>query len=457
MKRRRIWGGFSCLLSALVALGTAWPSADYVFGQAEAAPAETPAVTEQPQLPPEIQKQVEEAVALFNKSDVPGALAVLKAIYAAAPQTNPPRLIMATWFAQLKNQKAVLASLEMATEETPDDPEAWLLLGEIAYSQGSLTAAELLFQRAESLITNYSANAERQKALRVKLLNDKVNLSQTRGRWDQMQVALGSLIKEQGESAELSRRVALSFFQKNEDDSARKWLLHADKQSGGKGLPADAVMARFYLGRSDLEKAKASLDAALAAHPDSPEVLSLSLMMALNENDLARAASSADKLLAQSPESVDVLKNCGSVALFQGDFAKAEQLFQQAVNKAPADMDAVNGLALAMCEQNDAEKQKTATQYAATNVQKQSNNRDFLGTLGWTLYRAGNKEAAKEVLQQSMAGGQINAAVAYYLAVLLNDEGQTDQAKQLLTAAVGTKPPFFKRAAATELLNSLGK
>jgi len=149
------------------------------------------------------------------------------------------------------------------------------------------------------------------------------------------------------------------------------------------------------------------------------------------------------------------LKTYGRVALFRSDYRRAEAAFQEAVQQSPLDTDASNGLALALCEQGDEEKNKRAVQYAAGNVQKQQNNRDFLATLGWVLYRTGQPDEAIQVLQQSTADGQINAASAYYFAVVLNDKGQTEQAKNFLEAALSTQPPFAKRTEAEALLKKL--
>ncbi|MGN1199169.1 MAG: tetratricopeptide repeat protein, partial [Thermoguttaceae bacterium] len=159
--------------------------------------------------------------------------------------------------------------------------------------------------------------------------------------------------------------------------------------------------------------------------------------------------------LYQEEKSPDVLKTYGKVALFRSDFKSAEAAFQEAVRQNPLDTEATGGLALALCEQGDAEKNKRALQYAASNLQKQSNNRDYLATLGWTLYKSGQVDDAVKILQQSIADGQINAASAYYFAVILNERGQQDVAKQLLEAALSTAPPFAKRDEAQKLLDSI--
>lgn len=446
----------------LVSTKPAETAENQTSGQAEEPSAQAatvaPASADHSKLSPELKAGLEQALEKFKKSDIPGTLEKLNELYKGNPQSvRPPRLYLASWFAQLKNTKAVRTSLEQATEETPEDPEAFLLLGEIAFAQGELTAAELLFAKGEAVLTASKIDPELNKTLQIKLCQDKVKLAQSRRRWDAMQGALGALIKLEGETAETARLVAISFFEKKEDENALKWLRHADSLAQGKGLPAEAVMAQLYERRGDENKAKASLAEALQKYPTNSDILALSVVAALNDNKLDEAGQYADQLLKGNADSVSAMKTCANVALYRSDFARAEQLFLEALKKSPNDTQITNGLALALVEQANAEKTKLALQYAAGNVQKQNNNRNFLSTLGWVLYKAGDKAKAREVLQRAIADGQLNPASAYYLAVLLVDEGKKDDAKKLLNAVVSMKTPFFKRDAATQLLEQLGK
>ena len=419
---------------------------------APAAAANAP--TDEPTLTPDEEAKLKSALAAFNKQNVSEALSLLREICATNPAARPPRVVVANWFIELKNVKAASASLEMATEEDPNDPEAYYALAELALKEGALTSAELLTLRGDQALKTYSSNAKRVKSMTRSSYALKVAYASARQRWDEAQRALLGLMKTDGETAELDRAYARALFQQKQDEKARQTFLRADALDKGAGLPADAEMAKLYASRGDLASAKTSLEAALTANPKSTPVLLLSISMALAENDLATAQQLVDRLYKED-KSVEVLKTYGKVALFRSDYRNAEAAFQEAVRQSPLDVDAVGGLALALCEQGDAEKNKRATQYAASNLQKQGNNRDFLATLGWTLYKSGQKDEALKVLQQSAADGQLNAASAYYLAVALNDRGQTDAARQLLLAAVGTQPPFAKRAEAEKLLKEL--
>ncbi len=429
--------------------------------QTTAAPAAQPAQTnaaDAPKLSPAEEAKYQEALQRFNSQNLSGALESLRELAASNPAATPPRLILARWFAELKNSKAVRTSLELATEESPNDPEAFLSLAEISLLEGSLTAAELLTNQGRRVLAQYSANPTRKQNLTRKALTLQLAYSNARERWAAAQEAILGLIQLDGETAELDRALGRALFQQNQDDKARELFVRADKatspEAAATTLPADALLSRLYAERGDLANAKKYLDAALKASPKSVPTLVLSISTALEENDLESAWTRARQLYAND-KSADVLKIYGKVALFRSDYPQAEGAFQEVVRQNPLDAEAVAGLALALCEQDDAEKRKRAVQYATSNVQKQANNRDYLATLGWTLYRSGETDAAIKVLQQSVADGQINAAAAYYFAVALTEKGQTQAAKQLLNAALATKPPFAKRAAAVALAQQL--
>lgn len=415
----------------------------------DAAPAQAEA-----SLSAEDQEKYRKALELFNKQDFSGSLDVLRDLAAGNPASRPPRIIVALWFSELQNPQAVRLSLEQATVESPEDPEAYFSLAEIALKDGSLTAAELLTLKGDEKLAKYTANPTRQKKLTRTSYTLKLSYANARQRWTDAQNAILGLVKLDGETAELDRLYARALFLQNQDEKARQALQRAEKLSNGEGLPTDAAMAQLYAARGDKESAKASLNAALKAHPKSTPVLLLSISDALSENNLDAAWSLVQRLY-QEEKSPDVLKTYGKVALFRSDFKSAEAAFQEAVRQNPLDTEATGGLALSLCEQGDPEKNKRALQYAASNLQKQSNNRDYLATLGWTLYKSGQVDDAVKILQQSIADGQINAASAYYFAVILNERGQQDVAKQLLEAALSTEPPFAKRTEAQKLLDSI--
>jgi predicted Zn-dependent protease len=275
-----------------------------------------------------------------------------------------------------------------------------------------------------------------------------------------MEESINRQIEADGRTPELLRKKGVALFQQKKDDDAKKIFVEADRletEPEKKGLPADAAMSQLYLLREDKDNARKSLETALTAHPNSKEVLVLSIQMKINDDKLEEAKPLAEKLLADDPASSSAKRLCATVALYLENYPAAEKLFEELLLASPLESQNANGLALALCEQDSPEKLRRALAYAADNVQKDQNNSEYLGTLGWVLYKANQLEQAANALKQSAASGQINAATAYYFARIAVKTGKTEEAKQLLNAAVKGGNQFAKRRDAVRLLNELSK
>jgi Tfp pilus assembly protein PilF len=411
---------------------------------------------------PEIKAELEKAVAAFNASRFAEALEILKTLYGKHPELVPPRIVLAQWFAQANLGNAVRANLELGTEEVPEDPEAFLLLAEISLRQGALTAAEALLNLATTKVNAYTHNPTRKKNLSSSALRVATDLYEARQRWAKMEESITKQIEADGMTTDLLRKKGVAVFQQEKDDEAKKIFVEADRldteaKSEQKGLPADAAMSQLYLLREDKDKARQSLEAALKAHPNSKEVLVLSIQMRINDDKLEEAKPLAEKLLADDPSSASAKKLRATVALYLEDYPTAEKLFEELLLASPSETQNANGLALALCEQDSPEKLRRALAYATDNVQKDQTNSEYLGTLGWVLYKANQLEQAANALKQSAASGQINAATAYYFARIAVKTGNVAEAKQLLNAAVEGGNQFAKRRDAVLLLKELSK
>lgn len=434
----------------------------------KAAPAETPAPAPAENTAPApaanasaVTEELQAAADKFNASDFAGALEALQKVCAAHTELAPARIFMAQWFAQANVPQGVTLSLESATAENPDDPEAFLLLGEIALRQGNLTAAQLLLERGNTLADSGKLNAERKKALKLLALRNLAAIAEIRSDWNGMMNYTSQQIQLSGETAVLLRQKAAVLFQQKKEAEAQTLFEKADTlpaaENAPSGMPADAAMAQLYMLRGDMENARKSLAAALEKNPKSPETLALAVRVRMNEDAIDEAKALAERLQAETPDSVEVKRLRGTIALYLSEWLEAEGIFQELVAASPADVISSNGLALALCEQGDDAKLKRALEYAAQNVRSDAQNPELLGTLAWVLYKAKAYEQCAKFLQQATASGQINAANAYYLARLALQNGKTKEAVEFLQAAVSSVAPFAKRKEARVLLSELQK
>ena len=407
---------------------------------------------------PAILAELENAATAFNASQFDEALDVLKALFAEHPELVPPRIIMAQWFAQANMGNAAYANLEMGTEEVPADPEAFLILAEISLRQGALTAAEALLNLAAAKLNAYTLNPVRKENLSRSLHSNTTDLHELRRRWTRMEESVDRQITADGRTPDLLRRKGFAIFQQTRDAEARAVLFEADRldtETGELTLPADAVMSQLYLLRGERETARRHLEAALTTHPHSREVLVLLIQMNVHADKLEEARELADKLLADDPTSHTFMRLRADIALYLDDFPTAERLFEALVLANPLESQNANGLALALCEQDSPDKLRRALAYAVENVRRVPNNSEFLGTLGWVLFKAEEFDQATDALRQSAAGGQIGVATAYYLARLAIRAEQIEEARQLLSAAIQDGTPFAKRRSAVRLLETL--
>ncbi|MDR2171023.1 MAG: tetratricopeptide repeat protein [Planctomycetaceae bacterium] len=413
---------------------------------------------------PSFADEYKKASDAFDKSDIAGAKNIFADLYKQYPELPPPGIFLLQFFIQSKNGNNIKPILEMTTNETPNDPEAYILLADVALQQQELTAAELLLLEAESKLTKYSVNTTRKKSMTSSLLRSQSLLAEVRGRWKDYEELATKRIKHDGESAILLRQKGIALFQQNKEAEAEKIFQLADKiktkktkQNTEQGLPAEAMLSRLYATRGNNEKSKKLLNDALEKYPNSKEVILLSIQSRLDENKPEEAKILADKLAANFPEFEAATKIKATIALYLNDFTTAEKLFQDLIILAPSDHQAKNGLALALCEQNDPKKLKRALEYANDNVNKNQQNSEYWSTLGWILLNTKQIDAAKQALQQSIntSNGSITPATAYYLAQLEKQTGNKNQAKQLLEKALQNQTPFAKRRDAQKLLNEL--
>ncbi|MDR1141153.1 MAG: hypothetical protein LBL62_05630, partial [Planctomycetaceae bacterium] len=189
----------------------------YAQEQPEARPVSTTPPTPSAAVDPAIEVGLKAAVGLFNASNFDGALESLKKLYKEHPNLAPPRIVLAQWFAQANLGEAVRASLEQATVETPDDPEAYVLLGEILLRQYYLTAAEHLFDTATTKLESYDANNDRKKNIQNSLYRNQIALAEQRNRWEELVKLVEKTIAFSGETAMLDRQKAVALFQSKKD------------------------------------------------------------------------------------------------------------------------------------------------------------------------------------------------------------------------------------------------
>ena len=411
---------------------------------------DSPAEQTQRQQMPEIT----EAARFFNMRDYQGALEQLREAVKKDPALPPPNIIMAQFFAQAKNMAGVRSALEQSVIDVPDDPQAYLILGDLALRERRITEARLLFEKAEGLLSQWQGSAKRKESMMPQLYGGLAATAEIRGEWDKAQKLLVAWLELDYDNAAALQRLAQCQFRTDNVESALQSLRAAAKVNADMLLP-EAILAQWSARSGDQQGAKKWLIDALTTAPKDAKVRLVASQWAWENGQLEEAEKQAEAALQLAPSYYSALNLRGVIALFRKDYAAAEKYFESAHLQAPTDVAASNNLALALVEQNDVEKRRLALHYAEANVRERPQSPEVYATYGWVLYKLGRLRDAEEALQKAVSGGKLTPETAYYLANVLADSGRGEDAIRFLQLALKTTAPFAQREDAQELLDQL--
>jgi tetratricopeptide (TPR) repeat protein len=433
---------------------------------APAAPAAAPAATAAQDIP-----ELNEAFSLFREGDADGALKALKKACQKHPELSPPHIILARFFARANGAVGMRKALEAGVKELPNDPEAYLSLGDIDLQDGHITEARLLYEKAASLLPKVDVSARR-KNLEIQTLAGLAQTSEARQDWSGAQQRIEAWLQLDPKSIDGMRMLAACLLQQKNVNGALEYLVKAYKLAEAKAkedpnhpeidmLPPEATVAQFFAQSGDQDNAKKWMVVALREKPRDIKVRLLATQWAWETGQLLMAETQAKDVLQLDPNSLDGLILRGLIARYQKNYKAAEEYCQRAVLLKPTNFAATNNLALALVEQSSEEKKLRALDYADSNArqyQKTNNAREAFSTYGWVLYKLGRLDDAEKALRGAIQGGPSTPDTAYYLAKLLWQRGgHSADAIKLLKLALATTGPFAYREDAKSLLAEMQK
>ncbi len=441
----------SCLVVLLVSMGLFLP-----LGSAEPLGLDPTDVLDDPAQLEQAIPEVDQAVELFQQQNFDGALELLRKASARHADLPPARIVMAQLFSQANQRDAVRVSLEQAVVESPEDPEAYVIMGDIAMSQGRVTEAGLLYAEAENLLARFEGSPRRKSLLDARNLSGLAAVAEARADWPRAEQRLRAWRELEPDNPICLQRLARARFQQKDPRDALSLLREAAALDANVLTP-EAQLARFYHEFGDQKNAQIWLNNAVKIAPNDVRTRLVAAQWYLETNQLEQAAKESEAATRLDPASLDAKLFRGVVALFMKDYETAENYFQQAHLQSPGNFAASNNLALALVEQDDEQKRRRALEYATANARQNPRATEALSTYGWVQYRLGNVEEADRVLQAAAGTGTLSPDTAYYLAVVASERGREEQAVQLLNAALNTTQPFSNRQEAQALLQRLAR
>ncbi len=413
----------------------------------------TPTLTPTPQAGSVL---IEDAAKLFNARRYDEAVKTLEKACAADSKLPPPQTIMADWFGRINQPTPMRQALELAVKNYPADPQAYIVFGNLALSDGRITDAAMEFAKAQDLLKTFKI-ADRKKILEPATIVGMAKIAEARQRWEEAQKQFEAYLVLNPKDTGATQELANALFQQQDAAGALKTLRKAAELDAKSVLTPEATLALFYERFGDHKNAIVWMNVALQKAPDDLRTLLAATRWALDTGQLDEAKKHAAKAMQIDPKSNEARMLRGVVALFLKDYKGAEEDFYVILAQLPSNFGAKNNLALALCEQKDELKGSRALDYATENAKLNPKSPEALSTLGWVYYRLGKLSEADQCLKGAVSGGNYSPDTVYYLAQVSYDLGRKEDAKALLDMVMRTERPFYMRQEVRDLLEKINK
>jgi tetratricopeptide (TPR) repeat protein len=377
-------------------------------------------------------KEVKEALTRFSNMDFDGAVALLKSAAKQHASMPPVQLIMAEWFAAANQPQAVLASVEQAVVDAPEDPEPYVVLGDLALRNRQVAEAGLLYAKAGELLKTFKDTSSRKSLINRRMLGGLVAVADARQNWTVAQTNLEAILADMPKNAGAMQQLGrVLFMQKKYDDAMAKF--QAATKLDEKVLPAEVYMSRLYLQAGDKDNSKKSMVEAVRANKKDLRTRLAAAQWSFDVGKYEQAEEQAREALKMDANSLDAKMLLGVSALYQKEWKVAEEQFLGALMQQPSLF------------------------AAQLNAKVYNDNAEAASTLGWVLFRLGKIDDAENMLRRAASGGRISPDTAYFYARVLDKRGQKEQARKLLESIVKGTATFSMRPEAESLLTELKK
>ncbi|MFM8635794.1 MAG: tetratricopeptide repeat protein [Planctomycetia bacterium] len=403
-------------------------------------------------------QEVTGAINRFRDRDIDGCRAILERVRSNDPRLPPAGVMMAMLWLSVNQLGPARAEFEDCVVKHANDPEAYLMMGDLAFQDRRVTDADLLFKEATRLTAAYTENPKRKRDFEIRCSAGSAAVAEARKQWELAQKHLQAWIEFDPANASARQRMGIVLFQLGKPTEAVE-LFRTAKKLDPKAVQPELAMARLYDDARKRDNAKQLIEVAVKAAPGDPSVLLAAAQWYLGQNDLSRARALADDALRIDAKSLEGQIVRGAIARVARDYATARRFFEAAHALSPGNFPASNSLALVLIEGDDRASRQRALELSEANAAMHRENSpqqvNALTTQAWVYYKLGRREDARRILAQVTENNALTTDGAYYVAKLLSDRGEKDRARQILEEVLAKEPMFATRPDAVDLLAKL--
>ncbi len=404
-------------------------------------------------------REVQQAILVFKQGRHSDAREILADATSRHAELPPVDVMMARLYLSANEVGKAESILERVVAAEPDDPEAFVILGDLAVRNRRFAYAELAYHRADTILQDYNAIPARKRNLQVRVLAGLASLCESRRQYDMAAAHLDSWLELDPEHPLAIGSLGRVSFLSNDHAAARAAFA---KLSGlvRTAPPPEIAMGRLFSDAGMFEKAQIEMQSALDKYPQDARVLLTVAEWSLNNGLNALAAETVASALAVDDRSVPARVISARLARYAGDLNQAESLLVDVLPLAPNSFLLADELARTLITFKDEKRRQAALQHAERNYHKLQKTKSSMAlqatvTYAWVLFGTGEVTKAEAVVQSLPNRSVISNENAYYVASIYAGRGRKEMAVNMLKALVAEDRPFPLRKRAEELLAEL--
>lgn len=401
-------------------------------------------------------QDVELAVVEFGKGNFKLAKKSLELASKQHPELAPPSTMMALLFLSTGRVSDAEAEVDQAVIDRPADPEAVILLGDLALRGKKLTIAELAYTRGAQLAEQYDGNEFRLRNLMIRIHAGIGSLYEMQGRHALAAESLKKWLVMEPKNPIPHGSLARVFFKMKQYSEAEESLSTLAKMDENTP-PVGIAMGRLYSDVGMDDEARKYMDLAIKSKGDDIRVRLTVAEWALGVGLIPLAKENVKAALQLEEDSLGGLVLAARIARVEGDLPEAENLLNRAVLQSPSSFTATNELSRVLAGSDDLKKKKTALQYARRNFQISQNKNtssraEAIITYAWILLQNDRAREAEAALNALPNGTSISHENAYLTAQVYAQRGRWDVAANALQSAIASGIPFPGQDQARQML-----
>jgi tetratricopeptide (TPR) repeat protein len=214
------------------------------------------------------------------------------------------------------------------------------------------------------------------------------------------------------------------------------------------------LLAQVQAGSKNFDQASASAQKAMEVNPDDGEAVAIYAQLQAQRGQAANAVEAWEKWSKAHPNNAGALAILGTLEETRGNGSKAEDYYKKALAIQPAQPVAANNLAYRMLLNGG--NVDVALTLAQTARRGMPNSPSTADTLAWAYYSKGTYGFARDLLEEAIKTAPNNATTQYHLGMVYAKLGDKSNAAIHLKKSIALAPDAPQAKDAKSALQGLG-